>query len=148
MSKDKFTAIWVSHWIVLPKNPAPFSKKRSKSARTCPIFGCQTRIRILYNCLSISNWSAAAKRVALARKLNHFQCPKAGGCRSCRDLELAAAGKAKFVGANDFGQEVYVVWKAMPFWSSLIGFGDRVGHWLREIFGIDLSYGGNKNRHL
>ena len=52
---------------------------------------------------------AVAKRVALARKLNHFQCPKADGCRNCRDLELAAAGKAKFVGTNDFGQEVYVI---------------------------------------
>lgn len=50
-----------------------------------------------------------AKKIALARKLNHFQCPKIDGCRNCRDLELAAAGHAKYVGLNDFGQEMYVV---------------------------------------
>lgn len=50
-----------------------------------------------------------AKKIALARKLNHFQCPKIDGCRNCRDLELAAAGKTKYVGLNDFGQEMYVV---------------------------------------
>lgn len=49
-----------------------------------------------------------AKKIALARKLNHFVCPKVGGCRNCRDLELAASGKAKLVGTNDFGQEIYV----------------------------------------
>jgi len=50
-----------------------------------------------------------AKKIALARKLNHFVCPKAGGCRNCRDLELAAAGKAKLIGTNDFGQELYII---------------------------------------
>lgn len=51
-----------------------------------------------------------ARRVAEARKLKSFECPKgSNGCRDCRALELAAAGNAKFVGLNDFGQEVYVV---------------------------------------
>lgn len=50
-----------------------------------------------------------AKKIALARKLNHFVCPKEGGCRNCRDLELAAAGKAKLIGTNDFGQEQYII---------------------------------------
>lgn len=50
-----------------------------------------------------------ARRVAGARKLKIFECPKGNGCRDCRDLELAAAGLAKFVGLNDFGQEVYVI---------------------------------------
>ena len=50
----------------------------------------------------------SARRVAEARKLKSFECPKGDGCRDCRDLELAAAGKAKFVGLNDFGQEVYI----------------------------------------
>lgn len=52
---------------------------------------------------------AIAKKIALARKLNHFVCPKAGGCRNCRDLELAASGQAKLVGTNDFGQELYSI---------------------------------------
>ena len=51
----------------------------------------------------------SARRVAEARKLKNFPCVKGDGCRDCRDLELAAAGKAKFVGLNDFGQEVYVI---------------------------------------
>lgn len=50
-----------------------------------------------------------AKKIAVARKLNHFVCPKEGGCRNCRDLELAAAGKAKLIGTNDFGQEQYII---------------------------------------
>lgn len=50
-----------------------------------------------------------ARLVAAARKLKSFECPKGNGCRDCRNLELAAAGNAKFVGLNDFGQEVYVV---------------------------------------
>ncbi len=52
---------------------------------------------------------SVAKKVALARKLNHFQCPKISGCRDCLPLEAAASGKGKFVGVNDFGQDVYVI---------------------------------------
>ncbi|MEK9201191.1 MAG: PD-(D/E)XK nuclease family protein [Patescibacteria group bacterium] len=50
-----------------------------------------------------------AKKIALARKLNHFQCPQAGGCRSCDGLEKVFLGKADLVGTNDFGQDVYVL---------------------------------------
>ncbi len=50
-----------------------------------------------------------AKKVSLARKLNHFQCPKLGGCRSCDSLEKIVLGKATLVGTNDFGQDVYVL---------------------------------------
>lgn len=52
---------------------------------------------------------ALAKKISLARKLNHFQCPKAGGCRSCDGLEKIVAGAAELVGTNDFGQDVYVI---------------------------------------
>lgn len=50
-----------------------------------------------------------AKRIALARKLGRFVCKEKDGCRACRPLEAIIAGKAKLVGVNDFGQDVYVL---------------------------------------
>lgn len=50
-----------------------------------------------------------AKKIALARKLNHFQCPQTGGCQACRPLEAIVAGKAEFVGINDFNVDVYIL---------------------------------------
>jgi CRISPR/Cas system-associated exonuclease Cas4 (RecB family) len=50
-----------------------------------------------------------AKKVALARKLNHFVCPQITGCRFCRDLEKVYKGEAHYVGVNDFGQDLYSV---------------------------------------
>ena len=50
-----------------------------------------------------------AKRVQLARKLGRFVCKEKDGCRACRPLEAIIAGKAKLVGVNDFGQDVYVL---------------------------------------
>lgn len=50
-----------------------------------------------------------ARRVALARKLGRFVCQHTGGCSACRPLEAIVAGKAKLVGVNDFGQDVYVL---------------------------------------
>ena len=50
-----------------------------------------------------------AKDVALARKLNRFKCPQGNGCRHCRPYEMVIEGKAKLVGINDFGQDIYVV---------------------------------------
>lgn len=50
-----------------------------------------------------------AKKIALARKLNHFQCPKTTGCRDCLSLEAVVSGRATFVGLNDFGQDIYVL---------------------------------------
>ncbi len=38
-----------------------------------------------------------AKKVALARKLNHFPCPKEGGCRSCHPFEQVISGQAELV---------------------------------------------------
>jgi ATP-dependent helicase/DNAse subunit B len=49
-----------------------------------------------------------AKKVALARKLGHFKC-REDGCRACRPYETVIAGKATYVGLNDFGQDVYVL---------------------------------------
>lgn len=49
-----------------------------------------------------------AKKVALARKLGHFVC-RENGCRVCRPYEAVVAGKAKLVGLNDFGQDLYIL---------------------------------------
>lgn len=51
-----------------------------------------------------------AKKIKLARKLGKFECPD-GGCRHCIPLEQVVDGKAKFVGVNDFNQDMYVVGK-------------------------------------
>lgn len=51
-----------------------------------------------------------AKRVKLMRQLGKFDCPEGPlGCRHCQPYEKILAGKAKLVGTNDFGQNVYVL---------------------------------------
>ena len=49
-----------------------------------------------------------ARKVALARKLGHFQCHE-NGCRACRPYEAVVAGKAKHIGINTFGQDLYII---------------------------------------
>jgi len=49
------------------------------------------------------------KKIALARKLNHFNCHQIDGCRACLPLETVVKGQAKLVGLNDYGAEVYVL---------------------------------------
>lgn len=49
-----------------------------------------------------------AKKVSLARKLGHFVC-REGGCRACRPYEAVIAGKAKHIGQNSFGQDLYIL---------------------------------------
>lgn len=49
-----------------------------------------------------------AKKVALARKLGHFKC-REGECRACRPYEMVLAGKAKHVGINTYGQDLYIL---------------------------------------
>lgn len=60
-----------------------------------------------------------AKRIALARKLERFVCSKKEGCFACKPLEQILSGKAKRIGTNDFGQDVYVLQheqvEEMPF---------------------------------
>lgn len=50
-----------------------------------------------------------AKEISLARKLNRFKCAFGTGCRYCRPYEAIIEKRAKFVGINDFGQDIYVV---------------------------------------
>lgn len=52
----------------------------------------------------------AAKKVKLARKLEHFKCPQGEeGCPVCRPLEKIIAGEAKKVGVSEYGQDMYVL---------------------------------------
>lgn len=49
-----------------------------------------------------------AKRIQLARKINHFKCPT-GGCYACRPYEKILRGEAEFVGVSDTRQDVYII---------------------------------------
>jgi len=50
-----------------------------------------------------------AKKIKLARQLEHFKCPHGeDGCPACRPLEDVVAGTAIKVGTNDYKQDVYV----------------------------------------
>ena len=52
-----------------------------------------------------------AKKIHLARKLEHFKCPKGDGCRNCRPYEEIVAGRAKFVGVGGYNQDIYILKK-------------------------------------
>lgn len=49
-----------------------------------------------------------AKRMKLARQLDHFKCPN-GGCRYCYPLEQVVKGKGEKVGVSDYRQDIYVI---------------------------------------
>lgn len=49
-----------------------------------------------------------AKRISLARKLDHFVCPK-GGCIKCLPLERVLRGEAEKVGVSNTRQDIYVL---------------------------------------
>jgi ATP-dependent helicase/DNAse subunit B len=49
-----------------------------------------------------------ARRIKLARQMNHFKCPK-DGCFSCRPLEKVLTGEGKKVGVSEYGQDIYIV---------------------------------------
>lgn len=50
-----------------------------------------------------------AKKVALARKLEHFKCKSKEGCRFCKPYEAIIQGKAQLVGTNDYGQDLFIL---------------------------------------
>lgn len=52
---------------------------------------------------------AIAKKVQLARKLEHFKCPQSDGCRVCRPYEAIIGGRATFVGVGGYKQDIYIV---------------------------------------
>lgn len=55
------------------------------------------------------NVMEVAKKIQLARKLEHFKCPKAEGCRACRPYEAIIAGNAMFVGVGGYSQDIYIL---------------------------------------
>lgn len=57
---------------------------------------------------SYDNVYKVAKRIQLARKINHFKCPK-DGCYACRPYEKILKGEGEFVGVSDTKQDVYVI---------------------------------------
>jgi ATP-dependent helicase/DNAse subunit B len=50
-----------------------------------------------------------AKQIVLARKLEHFVCPKKDGCRDCRPYEAILSSHAKFVGVGGYSQDIYIL---------------------------------------
>jgi ATP-dependent helicase/DNAse subunit B len=50
-----------------------------------------------------------AKKIALARKLEHFKCHEKDGCRVCRPYEAIVSGRAKFVGVGGYSQDIYIL---------------------------------------
>lgn len=49
-----------------------------------------------------------ARRIKLARQLNHFICPK-GGCIKCRPLERVLKSEGEKVGVSDTRQDIYIL---------------------------------------
>ena len=50
-----------------------------------------------------------AKKIKLARKLEHYKCPLGeGGCPACQPLERVIKGEALKVGTSEFNQDIYV----------------------------------------
>jgi hypothetical protein len=52
---------------------------------------------------------ALAKKIKLAKQLQRFKCFKEDGCRACKPLEAIIKGEGKFVGSDEFNQDVYVI---------------------------------------
>jgi len=49
-----------------------------------------------------------ARRIKLARQINHFKCPK-GGCFACRPYERILKGEGEMVGVSDTRQDMYIL---------------------------------------
>lgn len=49
-----------------------------------------------------------ARRIKLARQMNHFKCPK-DGCFACRPLEKVLKGEGRKVGISEYNQDIYIV---------------------------------------
>ena len=52
-----------------------------------------------------------ARRIKLARQLNHFECeadPK-NGCRHCAPFDAVIKGRGEFVGVGEYNREMYIL---------------------------------------
>lgn len=54
-----------------------------------------------------------AKDIKLARQLDRLKC-KQQGCRYCSPLEAIIKGEARYVGVDDFKNDIYVIEKSLP----------------------------------
>ncbi len=52
-----------------------------------------------------------AKRIKLARQLNHFSCSldEKTGCKHCAPYEAVIKGRGEFVGVGEYNKEVYIL---------------------------------------
>lgn len=50
-----------------------------------------------------------AKKIALARKLDHLTCKTTGGCHHCSNLEMIINGKGELVGESNYHQDIYIL---------------------------------------
>lgn len=50
-----------------------------------------------------------AKKIALARKLDHFKCNNKEGCNGCIPLEKIIKGEGKLVGISEYKQDIYIL---------------------------------------
>jgi ATP-dependent helicase/DNAse subunit B len=51
-----------------------------------------------------------AKKIKLARKLDHFNCPAGeGGCPFCKPMEKVIKGEAELVGEGGYGRDIYIL---------------------------------------
>lgn len=50
-----------------------------------------------------------AKRIKLAKQLNHFKCKEENGCRYCIPMEQIAKGKGELVGLSGYKQDIYIL---------------------------------------
>ncbi len=50
-----------------------------------------------------------AKRIKLARQLNHFKCKEGEGCRFCIPMEQIAKGKGELIGVSNYNQDIYIL---------------------------------------
>lgn len=57
---------------------------------------------------SLDKVMTVARRIKLARQINHFKCPKEG-CFACRPFERVLKGEGKIVGVSEYGQDIYVL---------------------------------------
>ncbi len=50
-----------------------------------------------------------AKKIALARKLDHMKCKHEGGCHHCQALEAILRGEGELVGTSEYNQDIYII---------------------------------------
>jgi hypothetical protein len=73
-----------------------------------------TQVPLIDESEAMTRITAIAKKIHLARKLEHFKCPSADGCRVCRPYEAIISGRATFVGVGGYSQDIYINMRSLP----------------------------------